>query len=295
MDNELMITYSNAEIYWYFGLLPLGVLVGIFLLGKEANRLMASKNFVFNILLWVIPSAIIGARLYYVIFNWHLFSDNLMEILKFWDGGMEYYGAFILGFLVIITYTKIFKYDSLKVIDIFSVSLLVTIAVSKWQVFLNGNFGIIPTTIEHLRNTRLPEWFINRLSIEGIYYLPIFLYESMLFLLGFVILIIVRRYKYIKAGQLTCLSIIWYYLVKLLDPMPGVITLGELDITYLLPISIMIISLLGFIIFGSRRGHFESLYNGKGLMILAYNSKYDIKTLDGKIQNSTATPNQPKK
>ena len=99
--NRIFISIFGIDIYWYAVLILIGILIGIFLACKEAKRISYDTNFINDLAFYVIPIALIGARLYYVIFN---LSEYLKEPLKIFDissGGLAIYGG-IIGILIFI-------------------------------------------------------------------------------------------------------------------------------------------------------------------------------------------------
>ena len=95
-------------------------------------------------------------------------------------------------------------------LDMIVVGLIIGQAIGRWGNFFNGEAHGPATTLEFLQKLHLPEFIINGMNIGGVYYQPTFLYESLWCLIGFVVLLIIRRTKYIKVGQLTGIYLIWY-------------------------------------------------------------------------------------
>ena len=91
--SRVAIDLGFIQIYWYSIMIALGLLVGISVIIVEAKKQKMSEddfiNLVFGIVLW----GIIGARLYYVLFSWEQYSDNLFEILEIWNGGLAIHGG----------------------------------------------------------------------------------------------------------------------------------------------------------------------------------------------------------
>ena len=99
--NPVLITIGPLEIKWYSALILVGVLIGISMLIKEGKKFNISSDFLFNMAFWTIVFGIIGARLYYVIFNWSDYSYDLMSIFKIWNGGLAIHGGLIAGFITL--------------------------------------------------------------------------------------------------------------------------------------------------------------------------------------------------
>lgn len=208
--NPVLIDLGFIKIYWYSVCILLGLLVGGLLILKESQRFKISKDDVTNLFLWVVIIAIIGARIYYVLFNLDYYAYNIIDIFKVWEGGLAIHGGIIFGLIALIIFTKKHKIDTLRMLDIIVVGLIIGQAIGRWGNFFNGEAHGMATTLEFLNSLHLPKFIINGMNIYGTYYHPTFLYESLWCLIGFVILLILRRRKHIKVGQITGSYFLWY-------------------------------------------------------------------------------------
>ena len=205
-----IIEIGFITIHWYSIILFIAILVGSNLAIKEAKRHGYEENFMVNLLFLGVIIGIIGARAYYVIFNFDYYKDNLSEIFKVWNGGLAIHGGIIAGLIciAIICYKK--KVNLLKIIDFLVVGLILAQAIGRWGNFFNGEAHGPVTTLEHLQSLFLPEFIIDGMYINGNYYISTFLYESVWCFLGFIIMIILRRKKFMKVGYLTSFYLVWY-------------------------------------------------------------------------------------
>lgn len=208
--NPILLTIGNFEIRWYSILILLGLVIGYIGVMLEAKKFGISKNFIINVIFWSVIFGIIGARLYYVAFNWDYYGENLSEIYKVWNGGLAIHGGIIFGALTIIIYCKKYKFSSGKILDIFAPFLLLAQAIGRWGNFFNSEAYGSLTTYERLKELMVPEFVIKGMYIEGHYYLPCFYFESVWCIVGVVFLLIIRRVKAIKKGQIACLYLMWY-------------------------------------------------------------------------------------
>ena len=208
--NPVLFDFGFIKIYWYSVMILFGVLAGYFVAMKEAKRFGINKNFMFNLFFYIIILAIIGARAYYVIFNWSYYSSHLTDVFKIWEGGLAIHGGILLGLLWTIFYTKKYKVSTFRILDIVVVGLLIGQAIGRWGNFFNGEAHGSATTLETLHSLFIPEFIIEGMKIGGTYYHPTFLYESLWCLLGFVLILVVRRLRYIKVGQITSFYLVWY-------------------------------------------------------------------------------------
>ena len=247
--NREFISFGPITIYWYSVMILLAVLIGIFIAMKEAKRL-GLKEYIENIIFSLIIFGIIGARLYYVIFNFSLYKYDLLSIFKVWEGGLAIYGAIIAGLLVIIYYAKKNKQSIIKTTDIFVPGLILAQAIGRWGNFFNGEAHGTEVTLSYLKSLHLPNFIINGMYIDGTYYHPTFLYESLWCLLGFIILLIIRKLTKRKKGLLTYSYFIWYGLGRLF--IEGLRTdslyLGSIRISQLVSIILILTGIIGIII-----------------------------------------------
>ena len=205
-----IINIGFISIHWYSVFIFIAILIGSNLAIKEAKRHGFEEDFVVNLLFWGVIFGIIGARLYYVIFNFDYYRYNLLEIFKVWNGGLAIHGGILAGFITIalICYRK--KVNLIKILDYFVVGLILAQAIGRWGNFFNGEAHGIAVSLSYLESLRLPQFIIDGMNIGGNYYIPTFLYESIWCLIGFVIMIILRRKKFMKVGYLTSFYLGWY-------------------------------------------------------------------------------------
>ena len=205
------IDLGFINIYWYSIIVMLAVFSAIMLILNEAKREKINTDFIYDIIFFTIPAGIVGARLYYVLFNWSEYQSHPLEILKIWHGGLAIHGAIIAGCLFIIGYCLYKHYNPLKILDIAVIGLIAGQIIGRWGNFFNKEaYGNI-TTYEFLRETlKLPHFIIEGMHINGFYHHPTFLYESLWNIVGLIILILIRERLKIKVGVLTFAYLIWY-------------------------------------------------------------------------------------
>lgn len=209
--DPVIFTIGNFSVRWYSVLILLGIIMGYFLAVKEARKFNISSDLVLDVAFWVIIFGIIGARVYYVLFNFNLYKDNLVDIFKIWNGGLAIHGGIIFGFITLVIYCKIKKVSIFRMTDIIVPSLILAQAIGRWGNFFNSEAHGPVTTFENLKSLFIPNFIIEGMKINDIYYHPTFFYESLWCLIGFVVIILIRKfYKYLKVGQLTCVYLMWY-------------------------------------------------------------------------------------
>ena len=260
--NPILFDFKFIQIRWYSIFLLIAFAIGVTLIYREGSRLNVDKNYLFNLTFWAIIFGLLGARFYYVIFNFSEYSDNLLEIFKVWHGGLAIHGGIIAGLLTIIIYTKKYNVDIYKIIDIFVPALLIGQAIGRWGNFFNSEAHGTATTLLTLQKLHLPQFIIDGMNINGVYYQPTFFYESIFCFIGFCLLLFLRRYKYIKNGQVLACYLIWYGVVRFIIEISrtDALMLGGFKVAQLISVVFVIAGIVLFV-FKQKKGHFEDLYN----------------------------------
>ena len=204
------INIGFISIHWYSVILFIAILVGSNLAIKEAKRHGYDEEFMVNLLFLAVIIGIVGARLYYVIFNFDYYKANLLEIFKVWNGGLAIHGGIIAGLIAIAVFCYKKQVNLLKILDYLVVGLILAQAIGRWGNFFNGEAHGPVTSLAYLKSLYLPQFIIDGMYINGNYYIPTFLYESVWCFLGFVIMLILRRRKFMKIGYLTSFYLVWY-------------------------------------------------------------------------------------
>ena len=265
--NNIFLQIGDLKIYWYSIFILLAVLIGGTVAIKEAKKFEIPKEFMINLFFFMIPIAYIGARLYYVVFNWDYYSVNLNEIYQIWKGGLAIHGGLLFGLIWLIIYSKKYGIKTLRLTDIVCVGLILAQSIGRWGNFMNQEAYGSEVTLEFLQNLRLPQFIIEGMHINGNYYHPTFLYESLLCLLGFTILVVFRRRKYTKIGQTTSLYLIWYGIIRFF--IEGLRTdslmFGEIKMAQIVSITMFVVGITMYILL-NRGTKLENRYNDRELI-----------------------------
>ena len=195
--NRVAFTIFGLDIMWYGVLMASAMILCVILALREGKRVNISEDDILNLAIFAIPCGLLGARLYYVIFNWSWYSENLSEILNFRGGGMAIHGALIGGILAGFIYTKVKKINFFKMADTVMIGIPLGQAIGRWGNYINGE--------AHGGPTDLP-WGI---MVDGIKVHPTFLYES-IWDLGIFIFLWCFRKKKTYEGQLAIMYLILY-------------------------------------------------------------------------------------
>lgn len=209
--DPIAFSLGPISVHWYGIILGSAALVGLWLAVMEGKRFGISPDFFMDLLLIGVPSAIIGARLYYVAFKWDAYKNNLLEIFQIWHGGIAIYGALIGAIIAGYIYFRRKGYDFWRIVDICAPSLIAGQMIGRWGNFVNQEAHGGPVSESFLRDTlHLPNWITDQMYIDGQFYHPTFLYESLWNLVGLLLLFWLRRRPFLRSGELFFSYFIWY-------------------------------------------------------------------------------------
>ncbi|KOR87667.1 prolipoprotein diacylglyceryl transferase [Paenibacillus solani] len=209
--DPVAFSIGSLRVHWYGLILGLGALTGLLLAIREGKRFGVPQEFLMDLVLFGVPSAIIGARIYYVAFKWEDYKDNFLDVFKTWNGGIAIYGALIGAVICALIFVRKKGYSFWRIADICAPSLLVGQMIGRWGNFVNQEAYGGPVSDSFLRGElHLPDFIVNQMNVQGVFHHPTFLYESIWNLLGIVLLMIIRRQKFLRAGELFIGYFIWY-------------------------------------------------------------------------------------
>ena len=256
--DRVAIDLGFIQIYWYSLTMLFGVLFGALVAFLEVRRQKMNLIDFENMAFYAILSGFLGARIYYVLFNLDYYLKYPGEIIAVWNGGLAIHGAIIGSCIAILFYCKKKKMPFLKILDICVPGLLLGQIIGRWGNFFNGEAHGGVVTRAFLEKLHLPNFIIDGMNINGVYYHPTFLYESMLNLVCFIVLIILRKNKKIKTGMFVGIYMVWYGVVRFF--VEGLRTdslmLGSLRMAQVISI-VMVILGIGILIWSRR----HELYN----------------------------------
>lgn len=263
MIDPVIYDFGGFQIRWYSVLILVAVFIAYRFMASESKKQHIKVDFMFNLLFWALIFGIIGARLYYVIFNFGAYKDNLSEIYKIWHGGLAIHGGMIAGLITVFFYCRKYKVKTIKILDIIAPSLLIAQAIGRWGNFFNGEaYGSIVQYSTLVNMKIIPGFVIDNMLIQGSYRLPMFYFESLLCLLGFICILIYRRRKYTKNGQVFSFYLIWYGVVRFFIEAFRHDSLMFLGIRVAQIVSVLMV-IVGIIIIikQSKKPTLEELYN----------------------------------
>ncbi len=209
--NPIAFTLGPLTVHWYGITLGLAALAGLLIAVQEGKRFGLSPDFFLDLMLYGVPSSIIAARLYYVAFKWGYYKDHPGEIIQIWNGGIAIYGALIGALICGFFYIRAKGFDFWRIVDICAPSLLIGQMIGRWGNFINQEAYGGEVERSFLSDTlHIPSFIVNQMNVQGVYHHPTFLYESLWSLVGLVILFVIRRRNFLRAGELTFCYFIWY-------------------------------------------------------------------------------------
>lgn len=208
LNTAVAFQIGPLSVRWYGIIISLGMALGIYLAYREVKREHQNPDHLLNMLLLLIPSAIIGARLYYVIFQWDFYASNPGKIFAIWEGGLAIHGGVIAGILVVVLYCYFKKLDFFRWADMLAPSLILGQAIGRWGNFANHEaFGPI------IEDGSFWSWVPLQVYADGAYHHPTFLYESLCDLAIFIFLFILIRKQH-RAGTIFAWYLILYSIAR---------------------------------------------------------------------------------
>ena len=287
--SSVAFTLGPISVYWYSIFILVGAIIAFILISIESGNFDIPDNFVENLLFYGIIIGILGARIYYVAFEFDAYRNDIWGIFRIWEGGLAIHGGIIAGLLWIIYYCKKMRVKVLRMLDIVVVGLILAQAIGRWGNFTNQEaFGrlvnydevknvevLSDEQLEKQRDTLkkflIPDFIVDRMLIDSSinvnaevkgYYHPTFLYESIWCFIGFIVLLFVKKFKYLKLGQLTCSYMIWYGLGRLV--IEGLrmdsLMIGGVRMAQVVSLLMVVIGIVLIFIF-NRGSKFKNLYN----------------------------------
>ncbi|WP_420856928.1 prolipoprotein diacylglyceryl transferase [Tepiditoga spiralis] len=208
--NPILFKFGVLETRWYGLLIAIAVMLAVSIAEKQAKKEKILENDFFGAIIFGIIFGIIGARLYYVTFNWNYFSQYPTEIIKTWHGGMAIHGGVLGSILAAYIYTKRKKCSMkfLQSLDLFTFVLPLAQAIGRWGNFMNHEAYGGPTELPWKMFIALKDRMPGYESYS--YFHPTFLYESILDLSIFLFLLYYIRNKRNSFGEVTALYLILY-------------------------------------------------------------------------------------
>ncbi|MGI6553058.1 MAG: prolipoprotein diacylglyceryl transferase [Bacillota bacterium] len=210
MVDPIAVTIGPFAIHWYGVFIAFALALGTYLAYLEAGRQGLNPEHILNLVLVAVPLAFIGARLYYVVFSWELYQGNFLEMISVWHGGLAIHGGLLGGIIGGYLYVRRQRLHFWQIADVAAPSIILGQAIGRWGNFINQEAHGGPVSAEFI--SRFPPFIQKGMLINGQYYHPTFLYESLWNLMVFLFLLWWRRRKGLVHGQVFLNYLILYSL-----------------------------------------------------------------------------------
>lgn len=219
--NQMDIAFPNLGIYLnnvpdgfsifgfrialYGVIIGIGVMCGVLMAAYVARRENIDPDLVWDFAIYAIIFSIMGARIYYVIFEWDMYKGNLLSIFNLRNGGLAIYGAVIAAFLTLFIYTRVKKQSFLQLVDVCVPGLVLGQAIGRWGNFTNrevfggytDNLLAMRLPVEVVRDRDITEQLRVHI-VEGTNYIqvhPTFLYECLWNLALLCLMLVYQKHK----------------------------------------------------------------------------------------------------
>ena len=222
---EFTLFGHEFTIRWYGAIIAFGFLLAALLGGRIAYSWRMSLDKMVDVLIYGTICGIVGARLYYCIFEWDYYGQHPMDIFKIWNGGLAIYGGIIGGIIAGYVTCKVRKLNFLNLLDCAAPALLVGQGIGRWGNFANQEafgtntdlpWGMWSEKVKSYIDLHQAEFEANGIVMNSgtmenkAYVHPTFLYESLWCLLGVAVLMIICRKARKFSGQVFLSYGVWY-------------------------------------------------------------------------------------
>ena len=208
-----LFQFGPFTLRWYGLLIASAVLIGLNLSSRLAQQRKLENGLISDLLPLLVLFSVIGARAYYVFFEWHSYSDRPLKALAIWEGGIAIHGALLAGTITLILFCRWRSQPFWDVLDVLVPSVALGQAIGRWGNFFNSEAFGVPTDLPW--KLFIPYGSRPLLYADADYFHPTFLYESIWNLALFALLIsLFRRGQsgriHLPAGAMSCFYLIGY-------------------------------------------------------------------------------------
>lgn len=245
-NSRVILSLGGLHITWYAVLILTGAVIAYLLAQKSMKKWGYSSSVLEDYVIPMMVLSILGARLYYVIFEWEFYAAHPDQIIAIWNGGLAIYGGLIVGVLYSIWYFRKNRISVLRMFDCIMPGVMVAQAFGRWGNFMNQEaFGKI---VSESYYDVFPAFIKDQMWIQGAYREPTFLYESVGNLLGFAFITLIFRKKFYRhRGDCGFMYCVWYGLLRFF--VEGLRTdslmIGSLRVSQLVSLALVLVGVLG--------------------------------------------------
>ncbi|MGM0414496.1 MAG: prolipoprotein diacylglyceryl transferase [Bacillota bacterium] len=253
--DRVAIQIGPVPIMWYAVFIVSGIILGL----GVVTWLGKSKGYEFetwiDFLLLGLPIGLVGARLYFILFNLPYYQNNPVEMFNVRSGGLAIHGGLIAGLIYTYFFIKKKDLDFLTTVDILAPAFILGQSIGRWGNFINQEAYGQAVSQEAL--SWLPQFIQDGMYINGAYHQPTFLYESIWNLVIFIIILVFFKSKYYKPGRVLGIYLIGYSIGRFIieDLRMDSLYLGNIQIARLISIAMIVAgAYLFYRTIGSRKG-----------------------------------------
>ena len=263
------ISVFGFEIAYYGMIIGLGVIAGILMAVHEAKRIKQDPDTYYDLAMYAVVLSVIGARIYYVIFSWDSYKDDLLSIFNIREGGLAIYGGVITAVLVVYVFSRIKKLSFWQMTDTAVLGLILGQIIGRWGNFFNreafgeytDNLLAMRLPLDAVRSSDVTELMREHIEVlDGISYIqvhPTFLYESLWNVAVLTGLLLWRKHKKFQ-GEIFLLYLLGYGVGRFwieglrTDQLliPGI----GLPVSQVLAAVLVVVSIITIIILRRKRG-----------------------------------------
>ena len=201
------ISLFHIDIAYYGIVIGLGILAGLFVAVMEAKRSGQNPDTYYDLVIYAVIFSVIGARIYYVIFSWDMYKDDLKSIFNIRQGGLAIYGGVIAAIITVIVFARVKKLSAPLIFDTAGLGLVTGQMIGRWGNFFNreafgeytNNLFAMRLPVDAVRSGDITDLMRTHMEIEdGVSYIqvhPTFLYESLWCMMILILLLLYRRHK----------------------------------------------------------------------------------------------------
>ena len=201
------ISVFHIDIAYYGIVIGLGILAGLFVAVMEAKRSGQNPDTYYDLVVYAVIFSVIGARIYYVIFSWDMYKDDLKSIFNIRQGGLAIYGGVIAAIITVIIFARVKKLSAPLIFDTAGLGLVTGQMIGRWGNFFNreafgeytNNLFAMRLPVDAVRSGDITDLMRTHMEIEnGVSYIqvhPTFLYESLWCMMILILLLLYRRHK----------------------------------------------------------------------------------------------------
>lgn len=213
--NPVAFQLGSLSVKWYGIIMAVAIVLATWMAITEGKKRQIIPDDFVDLLLWAVPLGYVGARIYYVIFEWGYYSRHPDQIIAIWNGGIAIYGGLIAGLIVLLVFCYKRFLPPFLMLDIITPGVMAAQVLGRWGNFMNQEAHGSPTSLHFLESLHLPEFIIQQMKINGVYYQPTFLYESFFNLIGLILILSLRHKKHLfKQGEVFMCYLMWYAVVR---------------------------------------------------------------------------------